>query len=142
MKRIMATALAGAMAIGVFASAEAEAKKKRLAEGIIIGIGIATLFGAAAAAADQNRGRVRYSYRNDIDPRDNAVAACLHRAHRVVRREGGEGTELRRVRNVSRVGSASWRVEMQVYAYFDGEPDRYNVTCRVFRDRVTRFGLS
>lgn len=139
------TALAAAiLALGIAGSPEAEAGKKgrNIATGIIVGIGAATLLGAAAQAAREDQQDEYYSYDDDYDPRQNAVAACLHRAHRALRSRGAEGTELRRVRDATEVGEESVRVSLSLNAYYDGEPDRVNVQCRVFRDQVTRFRIS
>ncbi len=142
MNKFIVTALAASLAFGAFAGVEAEAKRKRLAEGIVIGIGIAALVGAASAAAQDSESRVTYEYDDDYDPRENAVAACLHRANRVIRQNGGDGIELRRVLRVGRVGSKSWRVDLQTLGYYDEDTDRHSVSCRVTDGRVTKFGMS
>jgi hypothetical protein len=142
MKKFVVTALALSLSFGAFAGAEAEAKRKRVAEGIIIGIGIAALVGAASAAAQEGAGNPSYAYDDDYDPRENAVAACLHRANRVVRQNGGDGIELRRVLRVGRIGSSSWRVDLQALGYYDDDVDRHSISCRVFQGRVTKFGMS
>jgi hypothetical protein len=143
MKKSLATlaALSLALSLGLAADAEAGKKGRNIATGIIIGIGAATLFGAAAQAAADAEEYDSYGYIDDFNPRQNAVAACLHRAHRVLRQRGAEGTELRAVREAVPVGSASIRVSLSLWAYYDGDPDRVNVQCRVFRDRVTKISV-
>ncbi len=144
MKKALATvsALALALSLGLGSAAEAGKKTRNVATGIIIGAGIATLFGAAAQAAQDAEEYDEYGYIDEYDPRQNAVAACLHKAHRALRQRGAEGTELRAVREARPVGSASIRVSLSLWAYYDGDPDRVNVTCRVFRDRVSRIQIS
>lgn len=144
MKRTISTlaALSLALSLGLGPAAEAGKKTRNVATGIIIGAGIATLFGAAAQAAQEADDYEEYDYVDDYDPRQNAVAACLHKAHRTLRQRGAEGTELRAVREARPVGSASIRVSLSLWAYYDGDPDRVNVTCRVFRDRVSRIQIS
>lgn len=144
MSKTIATlaALSLAFSLGLSDAAEAGKKGRNIATGIIIGIGAATLFGAAAQAAADREDYDSYGYIDDYDPRQNAVAACLHRAHRTLRNRGAEGTELRSVREARPVGSASIQVRLSLWAYYDGDPDRVNVTCRVFRDRVSRIQIS
>ncbi len=142
MRRYFTIAASVLLVFALSGAGDAEAKRKRVAEGIIIGIGIAALVGAAAAAAQDSEDANVYAYRDSYDPRENAVAACLHRTNRVVRANGGEGVELRRVLRVARVGSGSWRVDLQARGYYDGDIDRVTVNCRVFRNQVTRFNMS
>jgi hypothetical protein len=143
MKRALAlaTALVIASAIPMSEPAEACKKARRIIAGIIIGAGAATVLGAAAGAAERSDSDPVYAYDDDYDPEQNAVAACLHRAYRVLRADGSEGTELRRVRRVRPIGDATYRVDLSLIAYNDGYPDRAEASCRVEDERVTRISI-
>jgi hypothetical protein len=144
MKHILATISAAALiaSLGLTTEAEAGKKTRNIVTGIVIGAGAAAVLGAAANAAEESADAPSYAYDDEYDPRQNAVAACLHRSYRVLRSRGVEGTELDSVRNVRPVGSGSIRVDLVLTTYDeDGLEDGADVTCRVFRDRVTRISI-
>jgi hypothetical protein len=144
MKKALAVLSTAALAVtlGLSAPAEAGKKTRNIVTGIVIGAGAAAVLGAAANAAEESADDPSYAYDDQYDPRQNAIAACLNRAHRILRSRGSEGTELRRVRNVSPVGSSSIRVDLALISYdeFD-DPEPSDVTCRVFRDEVRRISI-
>jgi hypothetical protein len=136
------SATAVVAALGMSAPAEAGKKTRNIVTGIVIGAGAAAILGAAANAAENSADVGYYAYDDDYDPRQNAVAACIHRTHRVLRGRGIEGVEVDGVRGVRPVGSRSLLVNLAVTTYDeDGFEDPANVTCRVTRDRVTRISI-
>jgi hypothetical protein len=139
----IARVLCAGLLVAATMSVEAEAGKKsrNIAKGIIIGAGIAAVLGAAATAAQADEDRVVYTYRDTHSRRDNAIAACLHQANRVMQRNGYDGVELRRVRSADRTGSGNFRVQLSLLSYEDGYAEPVRASCRVSRNRVTRIAI-
>ncbi len=144
MKHILATISAAALiaSLGLTTEAEAGKKTRNIVTGIVIGAGAAAVLGAAANAAEESADDPSYAYDEDFNPRQNAIAACLNRSYRVLRGRGIEGTELDEVLGVRPIGSGSLKVDLSLTTYDeDGEENGADVSCRVFRDRVTRISI-
>lgn len=137
LKPIASTAFAVLLAFGVAAGEAQAGKKKKLAIGIAIGAGVVA-FAAAASAANAHRGRNHYGYNHGIGDRDNAVAACLHRADRyLLRRHGGDGIELRRVKSIKRWRDG-YKVNVRLYSYGPWGREKSRAKCWVTHDRVAK----
>ena len=138
LKPIASTAFAVLLAFGFVASEAQAGKKKNLAIGIAIGAGVVA-FAAAASAANAHRGRSHYAYNHGIGDRDNALAACLHRADLYVyNRKGGDGIELRKVKSIKRWGHNGYKVRVKFFSYGPWGREKSNAKCWVKHDRVTK----
>ena len=108
--------------------------------GIAIAVGAIGLI-AAAAAAKAHEGNPNYGYHHGYGGRDNAIAACLHKAQRRVARRGGHGVTIKRVRRANYNGS-SWDVRLAIKSRWPGRVRRNNVArCDVVANRVRNFRL-
>jgi hypothetical protein len=137
MKRKILTA---GIAVAMLAAASltpAEAGKNRDV-GIAVAAGIAAIGLAAASAAAAHRDNEYYDYHHGHGSSTNAIAACVHRADKVVRRQGGLYVRLDRVRRTEPVANG-----IRVVADMTGVYPRYRKTsrvrCVVDHDRVVRF---
>lgn len=108
--------------------------------GIAVAIGAAALIAAAASAKAHENSDV-YQYHHGYGSRDNAIAACLHKAQRRVARRGGHGVTIKRVRRANYNGS-SWDVRLAIKSRWPGRVRRNNVArCDVVANRVRNFRL-
>lgn len=139
-KQTATLGLAAAIAIAAF-SGPADAGKKtgrNVAIGIIAGITAATVLTAAANAAQSRYQYEDYAYAPEYSPSDNAVAACLHKAYRTARRDGGDGIDLVAVdKNTFKGGF--YRVRLIVDAYGPWGTSRRSATCKIDRDRIVEW---
>lgn len=80
--------LACVLTLGLYGSdAQAGKKKRNLAIGIAVGAAATALAISAAQSANAHRNNQYYGYNHGIGDRENAVAACIHRADWQVRRK-------------------------------------------------------
>jgi len=137
--KLLTTALAVSM-LAVASVSPVEAGKKRDV-GIAVAAGIAAIGLAAASAAAAHRENDYYDYNHGHGSSTNAVAACVHRADKVVRRQGGLYVRLDRVRRTVPVAGG-----IRVVADMTGVYPRFRKTsrvrCVVDHDRVVRFNYN
>ena len=108
--------------------------------GIAIAIGAAAIMAAAAAAKAHENSDV-YQYHHGYGSRDNAIAACLHKAQRRVARQGGYGVTIKDVRRANYNGSF-WDVRLVIKSRWSNGVKRRNVArCDVVANRVVDFQL-
>ena len=135
-RKILSAAIAASM-LAAASITPAEAGKNRDV-GIAVAAGSAAIGLAAASAAAAHRDRDRYDYHHGHGAPTNAVAACVHQADRVVRRQGGLYVRLDRVRRTEPVANG-----IRVVADMTGVYPRFRKTsrvrCVVDHDRVIRF---
>ncbi len=138
LKRTTVVAAAAAFIFAAAATpADAGRKGRNVAIGVIAAIGAAAAFSAAAHAARRNRHRDRYRYYDGASERDNAIAACLHKAHRRTIREGGDGIDFLRVSRAKRKRTG-YIIGAHVVSYGPwGDHERY-AKCRIHHDRVVK----
>lgn len=112
---------------------------KKTAAAIAVGIGAAALAIAAASAANAHREHDHYGYNHGYGARENAVAACIHRADRRVRRHRrGQYARLDAVKKISKKGGR-FKVTMLVTNFYDRRVRQRWVKCHVRHDRVVFF---
>lgn len=138
-KQTATLGLAAAIAIAAWSGpADAGKKGRNIAIGIIAGITAATVLTAAANAAQRRYQYDDYAYAPEYSPSDNAIAACLHKAYRTTRRDGGDGIDLVAVdRNVFKGGL--YRVRLIVNAYGPWGTARRGASCHIDRDRIVEW---
>ncbi|MGE0212826.1 MAG: hypothetical protein AB7S41_14110 [Parvibaculaceae bacterium] len=138
-KQTATLGLAAAIAIAAFSGpADAGKKGRNVAIGIIAGITAATVLTAAANAAQRRYQYDDYAYADDYSPSDNALAACVHKAYRTTRRDGGDGIDLVAVeRNSFKEGF--YRVRVVVNAYGPWGTARRGAVCKIDRDRIVEW---
>ena len=137
-RKLLAIAVAASMMTAAGLS-PAEAGRKDV--GIAVAAGIAAIGLAAASAAAAHRDRDYYDYHHGHDSSTNAVAACVHQADRVVRRQGGLYVRLDRVRRTERVANGI-RVVADMTGVHRNFSKRSRVRCVVDHDRVVRFNYN
>ncbi len=124
-----------AAAIGTGAS-HASGKK---ALGIAVGVAATALIIAAAKSANAHVGNDDYDYHHGIGGPQNAVAACIHKADRRVRKKRrGRFARLDDVKDVKNAGGV-YKVTMLVTNVFENRRKRRWVKCHVDHDRVVFF---
>ncbi len=80
--------------------------------GVAIAVGALALIAAAAAAKSHQNSDV-YRRHHGHSAKDNAIAACLHRAQRKTAKRGGYGVTVKRLNEARRV-SEGWSISLRV----------------------------
>lgn len=139
LKKSIVVGMTAAFMIATAIPAEAGKKSKRNAViGIFAAIGTAAAIAAAADAAKRRQHSNEYHYYHGASERDNAVAACLHKAHRRNLREGGDGIEFVRIsRNKKK--KRHFIIGIHVDRFGPWGVDRQYAKCKVRRDHVYSF---
>jgi hypothetical protein len=114
-------------------------KSKKILKGIGVAVGATALAIAAASAANAHRDKDRYDYHHGMNGRQNAVAACVHRADKVVRRAGGLYARLDKVNKVDRKGRRRFKVVARMTGIYPWGHKRSKVRCTVKHDHVQKF---
>ena len=138
------TALAGAAF--VFASfgqdVAADHALKRNVEGIVVAIIVSALAKAAASAANASKDSDAYRYNHGLGASANAAAACIHRAHRVVRKAGGRYLRLNKITRIRDAGDGEFKVVVEVTSVYPWGKRQTVVNCVVDHDRVKTYFTS
>ena len=140
MKKLVIAAALGVALVATSVSVEVQASsKKNVAIGVAAGIAAIGLAAAGAAAA--HREKDYYEWHHGHGPDTNAVAACVHRADKVVRRAGGYAVRLDRVRKVEPRRDGI-RVVADMTGIYPNFRKRSRVRCLVDRNRVIDFNYN
>lgn len=112
-------------------------RHKHSDSGIAIAAGAIALI-AAVAAAKSHQGSDVYRRHHGHSTKDNAIAACLHKAQRRTAKRGGYGVTLKRLNEARRV-SEGWSISLRVRQRMNsGTRNRY-ANCIVEDHRVVSF---
>lgn len=105
--------------------------------GVAIAVGAIALIAAAAKAKSHQNSDV-YRTHHGYSPKDNAIAACLHKAQRRTVKRGGYGVTIKRLNEARRV-SDGWSISLRVRQRMSrGTKNRY-ANCIVDGNRVISF---
>ena len=105
--------------------------------GVAIAAGAIALIAAAAKAKSHQDSDV-YRTHHGYSPKDNAIAACLHKAQRRTVKRGGYGVTVKRLNEARRVADG-WSISLRVRQRTErGTRNRY-ANCIVDGNRVTSF---
>ncbi len=105
--------------------------------GVAVAIGALALIAAAAAAKSHQNNDV-YRTHHGHSRKDNAIAACLHKAQRRTVKRGGYGVTVKRL-NEARRTSEGWSISLRVrQRTASGSRNRY-ANCIVDGNRVVDF---
>ncbi len=105
--------------------------------GIALAVGAVALIAAVAAAKAHQHSDV-YGTHHGYGAKDNAIAACLHKAQRRTVKRGGYGVSVKRL-NEARRTSQGWSISLRVKQRTRrGTRNRY-ANCIVEQNRVTSF---
>jgi opacity protein-like surface antigen len=140
MKKMIIAAALGVTLVASSVSAEVQASSKKDI-GIAVAAGIAAIGLAAAGAAAAHREKDNYQWHHGHGPDTNAVAACVHRADKVVRRAGGYAVRLDRVRKVEARRNGT-RVVADMTGIYPSYRKQSRVRCLVDRHRVIQFNYN
>lgn len=112
-------------------------KHKHSDVGVAIAAGALALI-AAAAKAKSHQDSDTYRRHHGYSPKDNAIAACLHKAQRRTVKRGGYGVTVKRL-NEARRTSDGWSISLRVRQRMEfGTKNRY-ANCIVDGNRVVSF---
>ena len=105
--------------------------------GVAVAAGVLALIIAAAAAKASQHNDV-YRHHHGHSAKDNAIAACLHKAQRKTVKRGGYGVSVKRL-NEARRTSQGWSISLRVrQRTARGTRNRY-ANCLVDGNRVSSF---
>lgn len=105
--------------------------------GVAIAVGAIALIAAAAAAKSHQNSDV-YVRHHGHTAKDNAIAACLHRAQRRTAKRGGYGVTVKRLNEAKRI-SEGWSISLRVKQRMSsGTRNRY-ANCIVAGHQVISF---
>lgn len=135
-KKLLTTAFAATLMAAASVTPAEAGKRKDV--GIAIAAGVAAIGLAAASAAAAHRDKPHYEYHHGHGKPTNAIAACVHRADKIVRRAGGLYVRLDRVRKTEPV-AAGIRVVADMTGVYPSYSKRSRVRCIVDHHRVVRF---
>lgn len=139
-KRISTYSICVALVLSLSASdVGAGHKSKKILKGIGVAVGVTALALAAASAANAHRDKDRYRYHHGVGKRENAVAACVHRADKVVQRAGGYYARLDKVNKVKHTGGDKFKVVARMTGVYPWGHKRSKVRCTVKHDHVRKF---
>ena len=114
-----------------------EHRHKHSDAGVAIAAGAIALIAAAAAAKSHENSDV-YRRHHGHSAKDNAIAACLHKAQRRTAKQGGYGVTVKRLNEARRVADG-WSISLRVRQRMEyGTRNRY-ANCIVDGHRVTSF---
>ncbi len=112
-------------------------KHKHSDTGLAVAAGALALIAIAAAAKSHQNNDV-YRRHHGHNVKDNAIAACLHRAQRRTAKRGGYGVTVKRLNEARRV-SEGWSISLRVrQRTSSGSRNRY-ANCIVANHRVISF---
>jgi len=132
---LSAVFLSGVLAQGVNAGHPAHNR----AEGIVLALVVSALAKAAASSANAHKDNDIYRYHHGLGARENAVAACVHQAHKVVRKAGGYYLRLEKVAGVSHTGDGNYKVAVRVAGIYRWGRKKSTVNCVVNHNLVKNF---
>ena len=142
-KKLIATLAGAAFACATLAQdVAADHALKRNVEGVVVAIIVSALAKAAASAANASKDSDAYRYNHGLGASANAAAACIHRAHRVVRKAGGRYLRLDKIKRIGDAGDGKFKVVVEVTGVYPWGRRQTVVNCVVDHDRVKTYFTS
>lgn len=123
-------------------NAQAGHKGKKIIEAIALGIAASALAATAAGAANAHRDRNTYRYHQGVGKRENAVAACIHRADRVVQNAGGLYVRVDKIKRADHIGKSKYKVIAKMTGVYPWGHKKSRVVCVVKRGHVSAFSYN
>ena len=142
-KRVITTLAGAVLLLGSLGqSAHADHALKKNVEGVVVAIIVSALAKAAASAANASKDSDAYRYNHGLSASANAAAACIHRAHRAVKRAGGRHLRLEKISRIGDAGDGEYKVVVEVTGVYPWGKKRTVVNCVVDHDRVKTYFTS
>ncbi len=113
--------------------------KEQTAEGIAVLFLLSAIEKAAASSANADRKDDSYSYHHGLSARDNAVAACVHRAYKALEKAGGLYMRFDKVEGVKHRGNNDFEVAVNVTDVYSWGHKARSVTCIVNHNQIKKF---
>lgn len=136
MKQLTTTFAAAGLAMAMAATpAQANEDTAKAIAGIIA-LG---LLGAAIAEDQSNSSHPDYKPHPRVDPNENAVGACVHRATRKVKKAGGSRLKLNKVNSVVAGSDGKTSVSIRVTGYYPALNKTSDVVCVVKNNKVVSY---
>lgn len=139
-RQLVVTAVSAAVFAGsITQDANAGHPAQNRAEGIAVALIVSALAKAAASSANAHKDSETYRYHHGLGGRENAVAACIHRAHKVVRKAGGYYLRLEKVAEVRDIGNGDYKVAVRVSGIYRWGQKKSTVNCVVNHNLVKNY---
>ena len=142
-KRVIITLLSAAFLLGNLGqAAQAGHALKRNVEGVVVALIVSALAKAAASSANAHKDKKEYRYNHGLGASGNAAAACIHRAHQVVKKAGGLYLRLEKISRIRDAGDGNYEVTVKVTGVYPWGHKETVVNCVVDHDLVKTYYAS
>ena len=113
--------------------------EQQTAEGIAILMVLSAIEKAAAASANADRSDDNYSYHHGLGARENAIAACVHRAYKALQKAGGLYMRFDKVKRIEHRGNGDFEVTIDVTEVYPKKHSIKSATCVVNHNHIKRY---
>jgi len=133
---------AAACVLLLLGTTQLEAKSSNVAAGIAVGVAAGAILAAAASAANADFDADVYDYAWGYNPRQNAVAACMHKAGKRAQKKGAYRIVAERLDYLDQRGVDVFKVGVRLKAIYPWGVDVHFPKCTVKKGWVSAFKMN